>query len=64
MSMKPQPIPEIPAEMLRIVHTIFPKGNLYIWLRDPLGTLYLDEMFVDLYPGRGQPPTLRGDSLW
>ncbi len=44
MSMKPQPIPEIPSETVRVVHAAFPKafpkGNLYIWLRDTLGTLY------------------------
>ena len=55
MSMKPQPIPEIPTETVRVVHAAFPKGNLYIWLRDTLGTLYQDELFADLYPGRGQP---------
>jgi transposase len=55
MSMKPQPIPEIPAETLRVVRAVFPKGNLYIHLRDTLGTIYQDELFADLYPGRGQP---------
>src|SRR5215469_10257779 len=28
MSMKPQPIPEIPAETARVVRAVFPKGNL------------------------------------
>jgi transposase len=55
MSMKPQPIPEIPAETVRVVRAAFPKGNLYIHLRDALGTIYQDELFADLYPGRGQP---------
>src|SRR5258708_9922730 len=55
MSMKPQPIPEIPAETVRVVRAAFPKGNLSIHLRDALGTIYQDEMFADLYPGRGQP---------
>jgi transposase len=55
MSMNPQPIPEIPSETARIVRAAFPKGNLYIWLRDILGTLYQDELFADLYPDRGQP---------
>ena len=55
MSMKPQPIPEIPAETIRIVHAAFPKGNLYIHLRDSLGTIYQDELFADLSPERGQP---------
>ena len=55
MSMKPQPIPEIPAETVRVVRAVFPKGNIYIHLRDTLGTIYQDELFADLYPGRGQP---------
>jgi len=55
MSMKPQPIPEIPAETVRVVRAVFPKGNIYIHLRDTLGTIYQDELFADLYPDRGQP---------
>jgi transposase len=56
MSMKPQPIPEISPEMVRVVRAVFPKGNVYIHLRDLLGSMYQDEFFADLYPGRGQPP--------
>ena len=55
MSMKPLPIPDVPAETVRVVRAVFPKGNLYIWLRDTLGTIYQDELFADLYPERGQP---------
>jgi transposase len=55
MSINPQPIPAIPPETIRVVHAAFPKGSIYIWLRDILGTLYQDEVFADLYPGRGQP---------
>lgn len=55
MSMKPQAIPEIPAETVRVVRVVFPKGNIYIRLRDTLGGIYQDELFADLYPDRGQP---------
>jgi transposase len=55
MSMKPQEIPEIPAETVRVVRAVFPKGNIYIHLRDTLGAIYQDELFADLYPDRGQP---------
>ena len=55
MSMKSQPIPEIPAETVRVVRAVFPRGNLYIHLRDTLGTIYQDELFADPYPTRGQP---------
>ncbi len=55
MSMKPHPIPEIPPETVRVVRAAFPKGNISLWLRDTLGAIYQDELFADLYPGRGQP---------
>jgi hypothetical protein len=55
MSMTPQPIPEIPVETARVVRAVFPKGNMYIHLRDTLGTIDQDDLFTDLYPERGQP---------
>lgn len=55
MSLKPQAIPEIPPETVRVVRAVFPKGNMSIHLRDILGTIYQDELFPDLYPDRGQP---------
>ena len=55
MSMTPQPIPDIPPETVRVARAAFPKGNLYMWLRDSLGTSYQDELFADRYPDRGQP---------
>src|SRR5216683_3063948 len=55
MSMKPQAIPEIPAETVRVVRAVFPKGTIYVHLRDTLGSIYQDELFADLYPDRGQP---------
>lgn len=39
----------------QIARAAFPKGNLYIRLRDELGTLYTDEDFASVYPRRGQP---------
>ena len=33
----------------------FPKGNLYLRLRDELGVLYADEDFAALFPALGQP---------
>lgn len=55
MSMKPQPIPDIPQETARVARAVFPKGNIYLYLRDNLGAIYQDELFADLYPDRGQP---------
>src|SRR5438105_3843119 len=55
MSMKPQAIPEIPRDPVRVVRAVFPKGNIYVLLREALGSIYQDELFADLYPERGQP---------
>jgi len=55
MSLQPQPIPAIPEETAHVAHTILPQGNVYMQMRDALGTLYQDEDFRDLFPTRGQP---------
>lgn len=55
MSLKPEPIGPVPEETARIARAAFPKGNLYLRLRDELGTLYQDDLFADLFPSRGQP---------
>src|SRR5258706_6380865 len=55
MSLKPQPIDSVPEETARIAHAAYPKGNIYLQLRDAFGTIYQDEQFVELYPRRGQP---------
>jgi transposase len=38
-----------------IARAAFRKGNLYMRLRDELGTLYTDEDFTPLFPLRGKP---------
>ena len=55
MSMHPQPIPTIPEETAHVARAILPEGNVYMQMRDELGTLYTDEDFRDLFPSRGQP---------
>ena len=55
MSLQPQPVPAIPSETARVAQAAFPKGNLYLRMRDELGELYRDEDFAGLYPQRGQP---------
>jgi transposase len=54
MSLHPQVIPSIPDETARVAHAIFPKGNVYMHMRDELGTIYQDQDFADLFPQRGQ----------
>ena len=55
MSLRSEPIPVVPAETVRIARAAFPKGNLYLKMRDELGTFYEDSDFADLFPKRGQP---------
>jgi len=55
MSLQPQEIPPIPEETARVACAILPQGNRYLLLREELGTIYTDELFVDLYPQLGQP---------
>jgi len=55
MSLHPEPLGPIPAETARVARAAFPKGNVYLRMRDELGRLYDDEAFAPLFPRRGQP---------
>ena len=55
MSLNPMPVPEVPEETARIAHAAFPKGNIYIRMRDRLGAFFADEQFAALFSKRGQP---------
>jgi len=55
MSLRPQAIEPVPQLTARIARAAFPKGNLYLQMRDELGALYTDEDFAALYPHRGKP---------
>ena len=55
MSLKPLPIPPSPEEVVRVAHAIFPRGNVFMQIRDTLGTIYTDEAFANLFPTHGQP---------
>lgn len=55
MSMQPQSIPPVPPDTVAVVRAAFPKGNLYMRLRDTLGTIYEDEAFTPLFGRRGKP---------
>src|SRR5215204_5853613 len=55
MSLRPEPVGEIPAETARVARAAFPKGTLITRLRDEFDALYEDEDFRTLYPARGQP---------
>ena len=53
MALHPQPIPPIPEATAQVAHAAFPKGNLYLQLRDSLGVFFTDDDFAALYPRCG-----------
>ncbi len=55
MSLKPRPIDRVPRQTMRVARAAFPKGNLYLTLRDQLGPIFQDQDFSDLFPKDGQP---------
>ena len=55
MSLSYQRIKPVPSETARVARTAFPKGNIYMTMRDELGTIYRDEDFADLFALEGQP---------
>src|SRR5918992_1583359 len=55
MALPWQPLPPVPEATAAAVRAAFPQGNLYVDLRPEFGTLYEDQLFVDLYPALGRP---------
>jgi hypothetical protein len=64
MSLKALPIPPIPEEVVRVAHAVFPRGNVFMQVRDALGTIYTDEAFADLFPPMVNPLSPRGAWRW
>jgi transposase len=55
MTLHPQREFAIPEETVRVAQAAYPKGNLYMKMRDALGTIYQDESFAHLFPQNGRP---------
>lgn len=55
MSLQPTQDFTIPAQTAQVAKSAFPDGNLYLSMRDELGTIFADEQFREFYPQRGQP---------
>ena len=55
MSLHAQEVPPVPEETKRVARAAFPRGNVYMRMRDALGTIYTDHLFAHLFPARGQP---------
>jgi len=54
MSVQPSSF-EIPEQTQLVAKAAFPKGNIYIEMRDSLGSIYSDEQFTSLFSNTGQP---------
>ena len=55
MSLKPEAIPVVPDLTNQVAKAAFPKGNVYMQMRDTIGSIYQDDQFLHLYPADGQP---------
>lgn len=55
MSLPRDGLHPVPVETARVAHAAFPDGNVYLRLRDELGTLFDDELFIAVYAIEGQP---------
>src|SRR5882724_9430189 len=55
MSLQPRTVELVPEQTQRVARAAFPKGNLYMRMRDEFGTFFTDEQFSDLFPKCGQP---------
>jgi len=53
--MHPQPIGPITEDTSRVARAAFPKGNVYIQMRNVLGIIYEDKDFAELFEVRGRP---------
>ena len=53
--LKPENEYPIPDETANVAKAAFPHGNIYLTLRDNLGTIFEDALFKELYPALGQP---------
>jgi transposase len=45
----------IPEDTCRVAHQAFPKGNIYMQIRDHFGMLYQNHQFAHLFATEGQP---------
>jgi transposase len=59
MTLHPQREFSIPEETARVARAASSKGNLYMKMRDALGTIYQDESFAHLFPQNGRPVEAR-----
>src|SRR5437867_10222502 len=55
MSLRPTPVPPVPEATARTAHAAFPRGNLYLRLRDEFPTFFTDTDLAELFAAEGRP---------
>jgi|GEM_PF-4159723 len=55
MSLPRDPLPAIPSDTAYVAQRAFPGGNVYMRMRQELGSLFDDELFAAVYAREGQP---------
>jgi len=55
MSLRPQEIPPVPDDTVRVARAAFRKQNVYMRMRDALDAVFADAAFASLFPSHGQP---------
>ena len=55
MTWRSESVPPVPELTAAAVKAAFPKGNVYVDLREEFGAIYRDDLFVDFYADRGHP---------
>ena len=53
--LQPSRSTDVPELTKLMAQAAFPKGSIFMTIRDELGTVFEDEAFTDLYPSLGQP---------
>jgi transposase len=57
MTLRPQAVYLVPEETARVARVAFPRGSMFMRMRECLGMIYDDQTFAALYPVQGQPAT-------
>ena len=45
MSLRPTPVPPVPAATAQLAQQVFPRGHLYLTMRDTFETFFTDALF-------------------
>jgi transposase len=60
MCLHPRSVDPVPEETARVARAAFPKGTVYMTMRDELSAIFEDEDFAHLFPGVGSRRWLPG----